>query len=64
MTHALAMFVGAIMFRARTEPDRHRYHDDDEISLTRVGLMPRRPAPGDPGMVEDDYFRLLNQPRD
>jgi hypothetical protein len=64
MTHALAMFVGAIMFRGRTEPGRHGYHGEDEISMTRAGRVPRRPLPGDPAMIEDDYFRLLNQPRD
>jgi hypothetical protein len=64
MTHALAMFVGAIMFRGRTEPGRHRSHRDDEISLTRADRGLRRPVPGDPAMIEDDYFRFRNAPRD
>ena len=64
MTHALAMFVGAIMLRGRNESGRRGSYGDDEFSPTRAGRVPRRPAPGDPAMIEDDYFRLLDQPRD
>ena len=70
MSHALAMYVGAIMFRGRTEPDRHSSHGshhshrDEESTLTRADHGLRRVMPSDPATIEDDYFRLRNAPRD
>jgi len=64
MTHALAMFVGAITLRGWKEPRRHACRGDDDLGLMRAGFVPRRPMPGDPAMIEDDYFRFRNAPRD
>jgi hypothetical protein len=62
---ALAMFAGAILFGARDEADgasRDGKHLGQGPRRTDRGL--RKPVPGDPAMIEDDYFRFLNRPRD
>ncbi len=62
---ALAMSVGAILFRGHTQIDRGRHGDEDAgIGERRADRRLRRPVPGDPAMIEDDYFRFLNAPRD
>jgi len=62
---ALAMFAGAILFGARNDADgasRGGKHHRRGPRRTDCGL--RRPVHGDPDMIEDDYFRFLNRPRD
>ncbi len=62
---ALAMYLGAILFRDQKEASGTRRHGgDDEISLTLSRRVPRRQVPSDPVVVEDDYFRLRHAPRD
>jgi hypothetical protein len=62
---ALAMTVGAILFRSHGEVrnDRHD-HELFTISPVRAGRALRRSAPGDLDMIEDDYYRFLRAPRD
>jgi hypothetical protein len=62
---ALAMFAGAILFGARNDADgasRGGMHLGHGLRRPDRGL--RKPVPGDPAMIEDDYFRFLNRPRD
>ena len=66
MTHnALALFVGAVMFRGRGALG----HDEQGTQEFGTGTIRarrgmRRPSPGDPEIVEDDYYRFLHAPRD
>lgn len=66
---ALAMYVGAILFR-RPGESSGRGHGGEDVGRAQrtVGERwassgVRRLAPGDPVLVEDDYYRFLNQPR-
>jgi hypothetical protein len=62
---ALAWYMGEILFRDQKETSGDRHHsEDDEISLTRAGRVPRRRVASDPVVVEDDYFRFRHAPRD
>jgi hypothetical protein len=66
MTHnALALFVGAAMFRGRMATRENEQGTEDfEIGMMRAGRGLRHPSPADPEMVENDYYRFLNAPRD
>jgi hypothetical protein len=62
---ALAMSVGAILFRGHAQNGRGGHGEEDaRIAERRADRGRRRPVPGDPAMIEDDYFRFLNAPRD
>jgi hypothetical protein len=66
---AVAMYLGAILFRRLGENDGNGGHDDEfgreegAMSARRPDRGLRRPGSGDPVLVEDDYYRFLNQPR-
>lgn len=66
---ALAMYVGTILFRLPGENSGHGHGGGDlgwersTVSERRAHRGMRRWAPGDPALVEDDYYRFLNQPR-
>jgi hypothetical protein len=65
---AVAMYLGAILFRGRGENGGNGGRDDfggaeGATSARRPDRGLRRLAPGDPVLVEDDYYRFLNQPR-
>jgi hypothetical protein len=63
--NALALFVGAAMFRGRTAiRENEQGAEEFEIGMVRRGRGLRRPSPGDPEMIENDYYRFLNAPRD
>jgi len=63
--NALALFVGAAMFRGRMATRDHEQGTEEfKIGMVRAGRSLRRPSPGDPEMVENDYYRFLNAPRD
>jgi|SRR5215470_19179833 len=66
MTHnALALFVGAAMFRGRMAiRENEQGAQEFESGMRRAGRGLRRPSPSDPEMVENDYYRFLNAPRD
>jgi hypothetical protein len=66
---ALAMYVGAILFR-RPGENSGQGHGGEELGSEQCTVSERwaasgvrRLAPGDPALVEDDYYRFLNQPR-
>jgi hypothetical protein len=64
----LAMYVGTILFRRPGENSGHRHGGDlgceqPTVSERRAHRGMRRRDPGDPVLVEDDYYRFLNQPR-
>jgi hypothetical protein len=61
---ALAMFVGAILFRGQEAGSDKHGCEPSRIGAARAGQGLRRPAPSDLDVIEDDYFRFLNQPRD
>ncbi len=62
---ALAMFVGAILFPGHNQAEGIRHsHEPFRIGATRAGSGLRRCAPGDPDVIEDDYYRFLRAPRD
>jgi hypothetical protein len=62
---ALAMFVGAILFPGHNAAeDATDGHEPFRIGATRAGGGLRRSAPGDPDVIEDDYYRFLRAPRD
>ena len=62
---ALAMFVGAILFPGHDEAGSIRHgHEAFGIGASRAGRGLRRSAPGDPDVIEDDYYRFLRAPRD
>ncbi len=62
---ALAMTMGAILFRGHDEArsDKHS-HEHVRSGAARAGRGLRRPAAGDPDVIEDDYYRFLRAPRD
>ncbi|HEX6933299.1 MAG TPA: hypothetical protein VF162_14235 [Streptosporangiaceae bacterium] len=62
---ALAMTVGAVLFHGRDEArhDKHSY-DPFRLGAGRADRGLRRPGPGDLDMIEDDYYRFLQAPRD
>ncbi|MDR2987018.1 MAG: hypothetical protein LBV34_19495 [Nocardiopsaceae bacterium] len=64
MQNALALFVGAVMFRdsAATRGDEQGT-EEFETGIRRAARGLRHPSPGDPEMVENDYYRFLNAPR-
>jgi len=58
---ALAVYLGAVLFR----PRGGNGSDGRGGEGLRMGVVPAaRRLPGDPAMVEDDYYRFLNQPKD
>lgn len=53
---ALAVYLGAVLFGRR---------GGRGCEGLETGVLPAaRRLPGDPALVEDDYYRFLNQPRD
>ncbi|MGN6793605.1 MAG: hypothetical protein ACTHJW_14565 [Streptosporangiaceae bacterium] len=66
MTHnALALFVGAVMFRDRAAiGGNEQGTQESDSGVIRAGRGLRRPSPVEPEMVEDDYYRFLHAPRD
>jgi len=66
---AVAMFLGAILFRGPGENSGNGHGkevgcDEFTVSDRLADRRARRLAPGDPVLIEDDYYRFLNQPRD
>jgi hypothetical protein len=65
MAHsALALFVAAVMIRGRDEIKDNEHGKEFRSGAHRAGRGLRRWAPGDPDVVEDDYYRFLHAPRD
>ena len=61
---ALAMFAGAILFPRRGDIGESIADEtESRIDAIRANGARRTPLPGNPQMVEDDYYRFLNAPR-
>jgi len=64
----LAIYVSAILFRRPGENSGHGRggeelgREQSAVSGRWASGGVRRLAPGDPALVEDDYYRFLNQP--
>jgi hypothetical protein len=62
--NALALFMGAAMFRQRGSTDSNEQVTEDfRIGTMRARVGLRRLSQGDVEMVEEDYYRLLHAPR-
>jgi hypothetical protein len=62
--NALALFVGAVMFRGWAATRGNEQGTEEfETGITRAARGWRSLSPGDPEMVENDYYRFLNAPR-
>jgi hypothetical protein len=66
---ALALYLGAVLFRGpglnsgNGHGGEESGGEESEVSERRADRGLYRYPVGDPALVEDDYYRFLNQPR-